>query len=90
MKIGEINEFDIEMITSVRFCLSYDLLNVILSPLKFVYFNENLHSCNGGRHDITCSRQKCYVMCGHNIKKVHLIQPLFRLKNTKSCSTLQA
>ena len=31
------------MIMSVRFCLSYDLLNVILSPLKFVYFKENLH-----------------------------------------------
>ena len=28
------------MITSVRFCLSYDLINVILSPLKFIYFNE--------------------------------------------------
>ena len=31
-----------EIITSLRFCLSYDLLNVILSPSKFVYFNENL------------------------------------------------
>ena len=29
------------MITSVRFCLSYNLLNVILLPSKFVYFNEN-------------------------------------------------
>ena len=54
-------------ITSVRFCLSYDLLNVILSPSKFVYFNENLLCCNGHPHDITCSRQKCYVTCGHII-----------------------
>ena len=55
------------MITSVRFCLSYEFLNAILLPSKFVYFNENLHRCNGRRHDGTCSRQKCYVMCGHNI-----------------------
>ena len=42
--------------------------NVILSPSKFVYFNGNLHCCKGRRHDITCSRRKCYdVMCGHNI-----------------------
>ena len=41
------------MITSVRFCLSYDLLSMSLSPLlKFVYFNENLHCCNGGRHEL--------------------------------------
>ena len=33
------------MITSVRFCLSYDLLNAFLWPSKFVYFNENLHCC---------------------------------------------
>ena len=25
------------MITSVRFCLTYDALNAILPPLKFVY-----------------------------------------------------
>ena len=55
------------MITSVRFCLSYDLLNVILSPSKFVYFNENLNCCNGRRHDVTCSRGKCNVTCGHKI-----------------------
>ena len=23
--------------------------------------------CNGHRHDVTCSHQKFYVMCGHNI-----------------------
>ena len=32
-------------ITSVRFCLSYDLLNAILSPSNCVYFNEKLHCC---------------------------------------------
>ena len=55
------------MITSVRFCFSYDLLNVILSYSKFVYTNENLHCCNERRHDVTCSRQKRYITCGHNI-----------------------
>ena len=48
------------MITSVRFCLSYDLLNAILSPLKFVYFDESLHGCHGRRHDVTSSHPKCY------------------------------
>ena len=52
------------MITSVRFCLFFDFLNAILSPSKFVYFNENLHCCKGGRYDVTC---RCYVTCGHNI-----------------------
>ena len=55
------------MIMSVRFCLSYDFLNRILLPSKFVYFNENLHCSNGRHHDATCSRRKCYVTCGHNI-----------------------
>ena len=55
------------MITSVRFCLSYDILNAIFSPSKVVYFHENLHCCNGRRHDVTCSHRKCYVTCGHNI-----------------------
>ena len=32
------------MITSVRYCLSIDLLNVIFLPSKFVYLNENLNS----------------------------------------------
>ena len=39
------------MIMSVRFCLSYDILTAILSPSEFVYFNENLHCCNGRRHE---------------------------------------
>ena len=55
------------MITSVRFCLSYGFLNVILLPSKFAYFNENLHFCKGHHHDITCSGGKCYVKCGQNI-----------------------
>ena len=55
------------MIASVRFCLSYDALNAILPPSKFVNFNENLHCCNGRLHDVTCSRRKSYVTCGHNI-----------------------
>ena len=57
------------MIASVRLCLSYDLLNAILSPLKCVYFNENLHccTCNGRHRDVTYSHRKCYVICGHNM-----------------------
>ena len=26
-----------------------------------------MHCCLGRRHDVTCSRGKCYIMCGHNI-----------------------
>ena len=63
----EFNKISYEMIMSVWFCLSYDFLNRILLPSKFVYFNENLHCCNGHCHDVTCSRRKCYVTCGHNI-----------------------
>ena len=55
------------MIKSVRFCLSFDLSNVILMPSKIVCFKENLHCCNGRRHNITYSRRKCYVTCGPNI-----------------------
>ena len=55
------------MIMSVRFCLSYDLLNAKLSPSKLVYFNESLHCCNKHHHDVNCSLQKCYVTCGHII-----------------------
>ena len=40
------------MITRERFCLLYDLLNAILSPSKFVYFNENLHCCNRHCHEL--------------------------------------
>ena len=35
---------------------------------NFEYFNENLHFWNGRRHDVTCSRQKCYVTCGQNMR----------------------
>ena len=45
-----------EMTTSVRFSLSYNLLNVILSPSKFVYSIENLHCCHGLHRDVNCSR----------------------------------
>ena len=55
------------MITSVIFCLSYDLLDVILSPSKFVYFNENLRCCNQRHHDFTLSHQNCYVTCGYKV-----------------------
>ena len=55
------------MIASVILFLSYGLLNTTLSPSKFVYTNENLHCCNGCLHGITCSLQKSYVTCGHNI-----------------------
>ena len=48
------------------YCLSYDLLDLILSPSKFVYFDENLHCWNGRRHDITFST-KCYVTGSLNI-----------------------
>ena len=60
LTLGEFNKFLYEMIKSVRFCLSYDLSNAILSPSKFVYFNENLHYCHRRRHDVTCSRRKSY------------------------------
>ena len=55
------------MILSLRFCLSFDSLNVILSPSKFAYFNIKLHCCYGHWQDATCSRRKCHVTCGHNI-----------------------
>ena len=32
---GEFNKFPSEIFMSVRFCLSYDILNVIFSPSKF-------------------------------------------------------
>ena len=38
-----------------------------LSPSKFVSFNKYLHCGNGRHHDVTCSCQKCYVKCGHNM-----------------------
>ena len=49
------------MISSVRFCLSKDILNAILLTTKFVYFNENVHCCHGRRNDISCSRRKYFV-----------------------------
>ena len=64
---GEFIKNYYEMIMSVRFCLSYGLLKAILPPPKIVYFEENLHCCNGRRQDVTCSRRKCYITSGHNI-----------------------
>ena len=55
------------MIMSVRFSLWDELLNLILSPSKFIYFNENLHFLLVPRHGVTCSCRKCYETCGHNI-----------------------
>ena len=53
------------MITSVKFCLSYGLLNAIKSCLFF--FSESLHWCHRRHHDVTYTRGKCHVTCGHNI-----------------------
>ena len=36
------------------------------SHSRFLYFHEKLHFCNRRQYDITCSRLKCYVTCGHN------------------------
>ena len=55
------------MITSVRFCLSYDLLNANLSPSDFVYLNEEMSCCNGGHDDLTFWCRKCYITFGHSI-----------------------
>ena len=52
---------------SVSFWLSSDPLKAIVSPSKFVYFNRNLYCCDGRRHDVTYSRQTCYVACSYNI-----------------------
>ena len=49
------------MIMEFKILFIIDLLNA------FVYFNENLHCCNGCRHDVTCSRRECNVIIGHNI-----------------------
>ena len=49
------------MLRSVILCLYCDLLNAILSPSKFVNFDENLLCCSGLLHDVTCSRRK--VLC---------------------------
>ena len=52
------------MIISVRFCLSFDLFNVIFSPSKFVYFNENMHYCNRLGHDITYQGRRRVLKSG--------------------------
>ena len=52
-----------EMTTSdsVKFCLSYGMTfqSGFLSPLKWTFFQREMHCCHGRRHDVTCSRRKC-------------------------------
>ena len=69
------------MIKNVRFCLSYNLLNAILSPSKFVYFNENLHCCNERSHKVTCFRRKCNVTCGQNINYDMKVRKRAKIRN---------
>ena len=45
------------MTTSVRFCLSYDRLNWILSFLKWTLFQQKTQRCHGRRYDVICMRQ---------------------------------
>ena len=53
---------------SVRFCLSYDLLNVGKSRSKPVFFMEICVVVRTStRNDVTCSHQKYEIMCGYNI-----------------------
>ena len=62
------------MILSVRLCLSFDLLNAILPPSKFVFFHKKMHCCNGRRHDVTCSHRMCYVTRDHNIQLLTYVE----------------
>ena len=55
------------MIMSVRFCLPYDILNVIILPSKFVYFNEKLHFFVTDVVMTLLVAAKSYVTCSHNI-----------------------
>ena len=41
------------------------LLNAILLPSKFVYFNENVHCCHGVVMTLLVSHE--IITCGHNI-----------------------
>ena len=50
------------MIMSASFSLSYGLLNVILSPSKFISMK-----CCIVVMDVTFSQKKCYVTYGHNL-----------------------
>ena len=56
-----------EMHTIVRFCLSCDLSNAILSPSRFVYFKDKLHCWHGRRYDVTCSCRKCHDNVIHDM-----------------------
>ena len=59
--------------------LYFIVLNLILLPLKFIYCAENLHCCNGRRHDVNCTRPKCYVTCVRITSYVKLICVALRL-----------
>ena len=54
-------------------------------PSNFIYFNEDLHSCNGRRNDVTCSCIKCNVTCGHN-NIYEIVDNYFYEVNTKYIS----
>ena len=62
-------EFDkvYEMTTSVIFCLLFALSNGRFIPFKTDIISTKMHCCHGRRHEVTCSRRKCYKTCGHNI-----------------------
>ena len=45
------------MTTSVRLCLSYNILNRILLPLKSTVVEQKMLSCHGCRYDVICSHQ---------------------------------
>ena len=52
--------------------------------LQSFYFNENLLCWHGRRHNVTCSRWKCYVMCGH-----YIINDLIHWITVSSCDEIQ-
>ena len=65
------------MITSVRFCLLYDILNVIFLLTKIVYFNENLHCCDS-----------CHIFIFFQKKGIERTD-ILRLSNSKASSKVK-
>ena len=55
------------MFTSVKFCLSFDLLNLISLSSMCVCFDKVCIAVKVRRHDVTCARRKYVVVCGHYI-----------------------
>ena len=51
------------MVTNVRFFLSYDPLNAILSPSIFVYYHDNLQRLL----TLFVPVESFKIMCGYNI-----------------------